>query len=72
MLVYGVKIKRFEIREYFTDEILKCVDFYWKVKMYGLPFSGGWAEQPAFLMRIIFLLDNEMEKRKRIDGKRSR
>ena len=30
-----------------------------RTKRHGLPFSGGWAEQPAVIMDLIDLLDAE-------------
>lgn len=53
----GVEVKRKDIPEYFKDEFLiECINFYWKYKEFGFPYSGGWAEQLNIHMEIITLL----------------
>lgn len=48
-----ILVERARIPEYFTDDYEAAYDIYGKWRMFGLPFSGGWAEQPAYLLRII-------------------
>jgi len=52
-------IRRKEIPGYFTNNIKAIISQYWKCKFYGLPYNGGWAEQPCIAMDIIWTLDNE-------------
>lgn len=53
----GVEVRRVEIASYFKDSFLiECINFYWKYREYGFPFSGGWAEQINIHMEIITAL----------------
>lgn len=52
-------IKRKDIPGLFPPEVRQVIGYYWTAKKYGLPYSGGWAEQPAIIMDIITALDNE-------------
>jgi hypothetical protein len=63
MILRGHSIKRQDIPTYFTYENMQRIEFFWKYKTLGLPFSGGWAEQPAYLVDIIIALETEIGKR---------
>ena len=52
-------IKRGDIPGILTPAIRSVLAQYWKCNLYGLPYSGGWAEQPCIAMDIIWALDNE-------------
>lgn len=42
-----------------TPRVREIVAMWVRTKRHGLPFSGGWAEQPAVIMDLIDLLDAE-------------
>ena len=51
-------IKASEIPAILKNEAgLEAIQFFLRFKRYGLPFSGGWAEQPERLIEIIDILD---------------
>ena len=59
--VYGegdaaVSIKQKDIPAIIDSE-LPALEFYFRYKIMGLPFSGGWAEQPALVIDIIETLE---------------
>lgn len=37
----------------------ELIQLYWKTKRHGLPFSGGWAEQPKFVDEVLTICGNE-------------
>ena len=42
------------------EELWPCFDLYRQFKLFGLPFAGGWAEQPAvFIDALETLLQEE-------------
>lgn len=49
---YG-KIERRRIPELFNEWYWSCIGLYAKYKTFGLPFAGGWADQPAYVLDII-------------------
>lgn len=69
MWVFGCPVERWHIQDYFTPQIMRQIDLYWKIKQYGWPYSGGWADQPANIFGLVCILDNEMEKRKCLQTK---
>lgn len=49
-----VTIMRSEVNAYLDDWFWSAFDVWYRWKMFGcLPFSGGWAEQPAHLITVI-------------------
>ena len=73
MAIGGVLIKRVDIPNYLTNENLELIEWWNKWKLYGLPYSGGWAEQPAIYIDVIEAIEEErfkiMEKLKVKNGK---
>jgi len=52
------------IPDYFTPDFANMVEIWVNVKRWGMPFEGGWADQPAILMDVINLFEqayNEYE-----------
>lgn len=50
----GVEVKRKDIPDYFKNHFLiECINFFWKYKEFGFPYSNGWAEQLNLHMEII-------------------
>jgi len=47
-----------EIPSYFTVENIEMINLWKNYHLMGLPFSGGWAEQPAIYMDVISVLEN--------------
>lgn len=62
MVIYGYKVNRWKIKDYFTDEILNAIAIYFRIKKYGWPYGPAWAENPANIVRLVFALDEEAEK----------
>ncbi|ADK81118.1 hypothetical protein [Sediminispirochaeta smaragdinae] len=49
-----VTILRSEVNEYLDDWFWSAFSLWYRYKLFGaLPFSGGWAELPAFIIEII-------------------
>lgn len=46
-------VERNKILSYFNDYYYSCLVIYDRFKRFGLPFSGGWAEQPEYVIEII-------------------
>ena len=70
MVTWGYIVKRIEIPKILSDENLQETNFnqvynIWKKHKegYGFPYSGGWAEQPAFVMDAIDMFNQEYNKR---------
>jgi hypothetical protein len=57
-LFTGVKVKKGEIKNYFTEYYYSAVSLYNRYKRFGMPFTGGWAEQPEYLIDVIDLFDS--------------
>lgn len=66
MIIPGtdISIERARIPEYFNKDNDAKLGFYSRYKMFGFPFSGGWAEQPAYLLDIVERLESESRKKK--------
>lgn len=71
MILHGHVIRRDKIPEYFSDDNLAAFELWEKFRLFGLPYSGGWAEQPARLVNIIQQLETEARIResKRVEDK---
>lgn len=63
MILHGYEVDRSRIPSYFCQENTDPIQFYWRWKVLGWPYSGGWAEQPGGLVDIILLLEEENGKR---------
>lgn len=49
-----VKVMRSEAREWADDWFFSCLDLWWRWRTFGgLPFAGGWADQPSHMVEII-------------------
>jgi len=59
----GQRIHRYDIPSYFCEENMRLIGFWLKYRKYGLPYHGGWAEQPAVVMDVIDTLETEAEKK---------
>jgi hypothetical protein len=47
-----------EIERYLKDgEIINAINLYVRTKRWGLPFNGGWAEQPYWMLQTIDALE---------------
>lgn len=64
VLKAGYEVERHKIPEYFTPSVYSILSVYYKYKMFGWPWSGGWGEQPAYLVDIIETLEREAGKHK--------
>ena len=58
-LIGDTKIRRRDIPGYFNDEFWECIKIWKNCTTLGLPWSGGWATQPAHIARIIMVCDAE-------------
>lgn len=45
--------RRSDIPDYFTDEFAHLLTAWSSIKKWGMPYSGGWAEQPCRLMDVM-------------------
>jgi len=49
-----VKVMRSEVGDWVDGWFWSALDVWWRWRMFGgLPFSGGWAEQPAHIVEAI-------------------
>ena len=55
-----VLIKAEDVDSYFTENYYTCFTL-WDLfhKGLGFPFQGGWAEQPKWMVDIIYIFENE-------------
>lgn len=53
----GIIVKRNLIPDLLDDFFYDCVGLYIKFKRYGLPFIGGWANQPAVVIDILDMFE---------------
>jgi len=60
-LFNGVKVERKKILDYFNEYYMSALIIYNRYKRFGFPWSGGWAEQPDYIMSIIELFDYTMD-----------
>jgi hypothetical protein len=51
--VFGVEVLRRDIPGYFTDDYYSALKVYNRYRRFGLPFLGGWAEQPEWLIELL-------------------
>jgi hypothetical protein len=58
----GLTIDRNAIPTYFTDHYWSAFEIWRNWKRYGLPFAGGWAEHPDYLVRVINLFEEEINR----------
>lgn len=61
-----------DLDAYLTDEFFQCWNVYRISEETGaLPFAGGWAEQPEWIVRAIMLLKQEeaIRERQESEGK---
>ena len=38
-------------------DIVNAINLYARTKRWGLPFSGGWAEQPLWMLQVLDTLE---------------
>jgi hypothetical protein len=73
-----IRINRADIPSYWTQYYYSALRIFYRYKRFGLPFSGGWAQQPAYLIDMLELFDSiqdsherhEMNKEKQKHGSR--
>ena len=55
-----ILIKAGDVHSYFTQDYYTCFTL-WDLfhKGLGFPFQGGWAEQPQWMIDIIYAFENE-------------
>ena len=55
-----VPVKAEDVDSYFTQDYFTCFTL-WDLfhKGLGFPFQGGWAEQPQWMIDIIYVFENE-------------
>lgn len=63
MVVHGHEIIRAEIPKYLTQKAYDAIALWQRWKMFGMPFAGGWAEQPAVYFDVIEAFEMEWQKR---------
>lgn len=59
MILHGYEVDRGKIQDYFTTEILKCIEFYMSYREMGNPYDVGWIKWPCQGLDIIKALKIE-------------
>ena len=60
--LYGeVEVERHTILEHFNEYYYSVVQLYNRYKRFGLPFSGGWAEQPEHIVQALDAVEHAIE-----------
>ena len=59
MILGRHEVRRDWIPLYLDDYAISCVNIWSRWKKFGNPFDGGWAQQPAYLIDIIDVIDTE-------------
>lgn len=59
----GQQVKFSDIKAHFTDYYFSALAIWQRWRRFGLPFDGGWAEQPEYLIRVIETLEAIYEDR---------
>jgi len=54
------KVLKSEIPEYVDEQFWSCANVWSRYKQFGLPFTGGWAEQPAHIIDAIEAVEQGM------------
>jgi hypothetical protein len=59
-----------DIEGYLKDyDIVNAINLYARTKRWGLPFAGGWAEQPYWMLQVLDTLEQiEIEYGERTTG----
>lgn len=62
-------MERRDVPGLFSDEYWAALRLWNRYKLFGLPFSGGWADQPAVVVDILEALEgaNRAVEKERID-----
>lgn len=66
MIIPGseILVEKDKIAGYFHDpELVAQLNFFYRYKVMGWPYSGGWAEQPAKFVDVVETLEVESGKR---------
>ena len=59
-IIHGaVAYTRGKVHEYLSRENLEAIDFYNRYRTFGFAYAGGWAEQPARHIDLLYILDAE-------------
>ncbi len=53
----GKLVNKAKIPEYFTEYYHSAVMIYNRYKRFGFPWSGGWAEQPEYIVQLIEIFE---------------
>lgn len=64
MVLWGYELCRKDIPRYLSGRARAAIRVWENFKLFGLPFAGGWAEQPAVYMDVIECIEAEVAKRK--------
>lgn len=51
--IAGEAVQRRAIPDYFTSEFSELLSAWANIKRWGMPFDGGWADQPCRLMDVM-------------------
>ncbi len=63
MVVWGYLICRRDIPQYLNDNAMAAIRVWRNYRVFGLPFAGGWAEQPGVFWDAIETLEYEARRR---------
>lgn len=68
----GGTVKRSDIPTYWTEYYFSALSIYNRFKRFGMPFTGGWAEQPEYLVRIMEVFDALVEQHEQLSIKKAK
>ena len=56
-----MEIRKSNIKDYYNEYYFSALAIYNRYKRFGFPWSGGWAEQPDYIVSIIEMFDVTLE-----------
>ena len=57
-MLAGYMVKANDVPALFSPMFWECVGLWKRYKLLGMPYDGGWAQNPAHLVRIIEIMEN--------------
>lgn len=70
VLFNGMKVVKADIPSYFNEYYYSAVMIYNRFKRFGFPWSGGWAEQPEYIVSLCEIFEATIDEHGRVKQKR--
>ena len=61
----GVLYTMAEIAGLFDDDFMDCWKLWNRFKKFGLPYAGGWADQPSIVIEVLETIEEAVDGRNR-------